>query len=332
MTQRSEALDDAALTAALTAAFTRLTADTPYNTDAVEHKQRIGIAVSGGPDSMALLALSAAAWPGRIAAATLDHGLRPQSAYEAQLVAQYCAVHTIRHDILTPDQPITGNLQSSARDLRYRMLDQWRRQQNCAWLLTAHHADDQLETILMRLNRGSGVAGLAGIRARTGCVLRPLLNVGKHDLLSYCRRHAIPFVDDPSNQDARFDRARLRSQLAACDWLDAASAAQSASALADAETALAWAAAREAKRRLSRHNDAIACDMSAPDVPHEVIRRIIMLALSHIEPEHSPRGAALERLIAALQAGQTVTQGNVLCRAEGTCWRFSAAPPRAGNA
>ncbi|WOE75097.1 tRNA lysidine(34) synthetase TilS [Alterisphingorhabdus coralli] len=318
--------DDGALLNALRTGFASLVGSED------DKHSGIAIAVSGGPDSMALLALARTLWTERIKTATVDHGLRPDSAEEAQMVADYCAKAAIPHAILRPDQPITGNVQSAARAARYGLLDSWRKQQGCQWLLTAHHADDQLETMVMRLNRGSGVAGLAGIRTRNGHILRPLLAVGKADLLAYCQRHDIPFVDDPSNSDARFDRARLRTQLAQCDWLDPETATQSAHALAQADSALHWMAQRETDARITEQQDALICDMhDSAALPHELVRRITKLALERAQPGLNPRGEALERVIDALKSGQTVTQGHVLCQAKDGLWRFSIAPPRANN-
>jgi tRNA(Ile)-lysidine synthase len=129
---------------------------------------RVGIAVSGGPDSLALLLLAHAAIPGGIAAATVDHGLRAEAAGEAAFVAALCATLGIPHATLRPGAPITGNIQSSARKARYALLEIWADQHNLDWIATAHHADDQAETLLMRLSRGAGVAGLSGVRAVNG--------------------------------------------------------------------------------------------------------------------------------------------------------------------
>ncbi len=137
-----------------------------------EETARFGIAVSGGPDSMALLDLAVQAWPGRVAAATLDHGLRAESAAEAAMVARWCAQRRVPHATLAPETAVSGNIQDWARRQRYAQLEAWRAGAGLDWILTAHHADDQLETLLMRLNRGSGVGGLAGVRARAGRVLR----------------------------------------------------------------------------------------------------------------------------------------------------------------
>src|SRR5690606_33609142 len=202
------------------------------------HGKRYGVAVSGGPDSMALLWLMASLLPGQIAAATVDHRLRDASADEARMVAGYCAREHIPHAILHPATPIAGSLQAAARGERYRLLEQWREALALDHILTAHHADDQLETMIMRLNRSSGVGGLAGVRASNGAVLRPLLHWRRSELAALALDADLPIVEDPSNADRRFDRARLRHALRSQEFLDPQAASRSAQWLGDADTAL----------------------------------------------------------------------------------------------
>ena len=135
----------------------------------------LGLAVSGGIDSLALLLLAGTAFSDRIWVATVDHRLRAESAAEAEYVAGVCTRLGVPHDTLIPSVPITGNIQSGARAARYALLDQWRDENSLPWIATAHHLDDQAETVLMRLNRGSGIGGLASIRPVHGHVIRPLL-------------------------------------------------------------------------------------------------------------------------------------------------------------
>src|SRR3982751_2652505 len=124
---------------------------------------RIGVAVSGGPDSLALLLLAAAARPGQIEAATVDHGLRQEARAEGEMVAALCERLAVPHQILTArwDETPKAAIQERARGERYRLLGCWAEERGLAALATAHHADDQAETLLMRLVRGSGVKGLA---------------------------------------------------------------------------------------------------------------------------------------------------------------------------
>lgn len=290
---------------------------------------RFGVAVSGGPDSMALLLLAANAFAGRVEAATIDHGLRPDSADEAAMVARWCAGHGVPHVILRLPVPITGNLQSAARAARYALLEQWREAHGLDWLMTAHHADDQLETLLMRLNRGSGVGGLAGVRARSGHVLRPLLGWRRAALLAVAQAAGMPFVLDPSNGDPRFDRAALRARLAEADWLDPLAAARSAAALAEAEAALTWMAADIAGRAIAR--DGEAWTLAVPDMdalPRELRRRVLLHLLAAADPAAAPpRGDALDHALAQAGAGGQASLGAWLL-AGGNRWRLRRAPPR----
>lgn len=281
---------------------------------------RLGLAVSGGPDSLALLRLANAAFPGGVEAATVDHRLRAESAAEAAHVAALCAGLGVPHAILAADEPIAGNVQSAARALRYRLLGGWAASRGLAWLLTAHHQDDQAETMLMRLARGAGLSGLAGIRAATAiagtAVARPLLGWPRETLAAIAAPLAP--VHDPSNADARYDRARLRARLAEAGGVDAAAFARSAAALAEAEDALAWAAARLWDERVT------GAGFDPAGLPAELRRRLVLRILG--EPQ--PRGADLQRLLATLEAGGTATLAGFKCSG-GVLWRFTPAPPRA---
>src|SRR3954452_12256106 len=121
--------------------------------------ERLGVAVSGGPDSLALLLLAAAARPGAIEAATVDHALRPESRGEAEMVAQICGRLGVPHAILTVEwaEPPASAILERARAARYQLLAVWANERKLGAVVTGHHADDQAETLLMRLNRGAGV-------------------------------------------------------------------------------------------------------------------------------------------------------------------------------
>lgn len=327
------AADTAATPALLVAATARL-----IGVDATA-SDRFGIAVSGGPDSMALLLLANAAFPGRIAAATVDHRLRRESAAEAAFVASECAARTIAHSILTPDQPITGNLQSAARAARYALLERWRIDQGIDWLMTAHHADDQAETLLMRLNRASGVGGLSGIRARNGVILRPLLGIRRSALADVVKGAGINAVADPSNHDRQFDRVRIRQWLGQHDGggdaethesLDPVAISASAAHLADAEAALDWAASRLAKERVS--HTAAGSRLDTRGLPDELLRRLLIGTLLSKAPDLSPpRGEAIDALIAKVQAGQRAMIADLMIDADPSdpsIWIITNAPPR----
>src|SRR3954470_23762026 len=144
------------------------------------------IAVSGGPDSLALLLLAAAAFPANVHAATVDHRLRPEAAAEAAHVAMICAGLGIPHRILAVTVAPGASVQAQARAARYAALGGWMAEEGLEALLTGHHQDDQAETLLMRLVRGSGLAGLAGIRPAARIagvkVCRPLLGWRRAEL------------------------------------------------------------------------------------------------------------------------------------------------------
>ncbi|MEZ5684135.1 MAG: tRNA lysidine(34) synthetase TilS [Novosphingobium sp.] len=152
-----------------------------------------------------------AAMPERIAAATVDHGLRAEAPSEAAMVARLCGELGVPHATLRVTVG-EGNVQSNARAARYAALADWMERDGLGALATAHHADDQAETLLMRLNRGSGVPGLPVVRAWL-CVpgtrlalLRPLLGWRREDLARIVSDAGIVAAQDPSNSDDRFDR------------------------------------------------------------------------------------------------------------------------------
>lgn len=289
----------------------------------------LGVAVSGGPDSLALLLLSAAALPGRVRAATVDHGLRSESADEAATVALTCAAMDVPHATLRV-AVASGNVQDSARAARYAALAEWMRDSGVAALATAHHADDQAETLLLRLNRASGAAGLAGVRA-TGAVpgtdlplLRPLLGWRRAELARVVAGAGIAPVEDPSNADDRFDRARIRKAIATADWLDVPAIAASAANLADADAALAWAADREWRECVRREPLGIVYRRRAP---RAVALRVIARIVEESGGER-PRGAAVARVFEALAAGQPASIGDLVARGIPEGWSFTRAPAR----
>lgn len=285
-----------------------------------------GIAVSGGPDSMALLHLATRAFPRQVEAITVDHGLRPASANEAAMVARWCDAHAIPHTTRHPETPLNGNVQDWARTQRYALIDQWRTERGIDWIMTAHHADDQLETLLMRLNRGAGVAGLAGVRARTGHIIRPLLGFRKAQLLAIAQGERLPYVDDPSNADPRFDRAALRTALTGVDWLNPVAASRSAAALAEAEAALEWTVADLATQHVAPSGDGYM--LSRTDLPREYLRRLLLHMLNAADPTAPPpRGDTLDRAIAIAMAGRQSSIGAWLLRG-GPVWTLLPAPAR----
>ena len=284
------------------------------------------LAVSGGPDSLALLLLAAEARLEAVFAATVDHGLRPEAAQEADFVAYICAGIGVPHLTLRPETAITGNLQSQARAARYRLLEQAADGQHCTLIATAHHGDDQLETVLMRLARGSGIDGMAAIRSRNGRIIRPMLAFSKAECEDICARAGIDPVRDPSNSNAEYDRVAIRQWLAQAPHPFAiARTNRTARALHDASDALVWMVQTLAEERIVEDAGTLRCDASG--LPRELKRRLLLACITRLDPALQPRGEAVDHLLAELDAGRTAMIGNLLCSG-GALWTFAPAPPR----
>lgn len=204
----------------------------------------IGIAVSGGGDSMALLAI-ARSWAGsRIRAVTVDHGLRPESKTEAETVASFCAGRGIDHAILSAELAPGGNMAARARQARYDLLAGWARMAGVHQIALGHTLDDQAETVLLRLARGSGLDGLSAMaetRVKSGVRwLRPMLGISRADLRSWLTSQDVAWIEDPTNDDARYDRVRARQALLTLGplGLDASALAETARRLSDQKKVL----------------------------------------------------------------------------------------------
>lgn len=296
--------------------------------------QPLALAVSGGPDSMAMLALAHAAFPGAVTAATVDHRLRTAAAEEAALVAAHCADLGVRHATLHPATPITGSsIQARAREARYTLLLGWALEQGAAALLTAHHVEDQAETFLMRAARGSGVGGLAGIRVRrdmaaadgrTLALIRPLLGWRRAELRAIAEANG-PFVEDPSNADPAHDRTRFRRLLNDSPELDPAQIAATATYAAEAQQALEdvtdllW-------RDRARTSDA-RVEIALSDLNRELQRRLSRRAIGHVLARPFD-GDSIEALLDALAAGKGATQAGVMLSVRAGTAVFALAPPR----
>jgi tRNA(Ile)-lysidine synthase len=297
---------------------------------------RIGLAVSGGPDSMAMLLLAHAAIPGKFEVATVDHGLRPEAKDECALVVAACEERGIPCEVLTV-QVGDGNVQAMAREARYDALASWAVQKNLAAVATAHHADDQAETLLMRLNRGSGVAGLAGVRERTIldmapdiAVIRPLLGFRRSELARSIEQAGLEVANDPSNRDDRFDRVRIREALASADWIDPLALSRSASYLADADEFLSSGADLTWPNIVERSGDTIKI---IPNAHRAILLRIVERAIRELGGE--PRGSDVSRLLDRLERCEGGNVAGVLASVEGKWgdlepprWVFRPEPPR----
>lgn len=301
---------------------------------------RVILAVSGGPDSMALMVL-AAAWRGRavastgprISVVTVDHGLRAESRCEAEMVGEVARNLGLAHEVLTWDgpKPHTG-LPLAAREARYRLLENHAlaggRERTA--VVTAHHRDDQAETFAMRLARGAGVDGLSGMRSerplRDGSAIvlvRPLLAVPKTRLIATLTERGIAHSVDPTNSDPRYERARVRSLLPAMEsaGLSPEALATSARRLGHAREALDYAErAFAASLSLSFGNEVFATlDRCAFEAGPQFLRQKIMARLIARYGGASPKPqlSEVEELVARMQrdgaSGTTLGGAEVSC-------------------
>lgn len=295
----------------------------------VPAETRLGVAVSGGPDSLALLLLAAAARPGQVEAATVDHGLRREAASEAKFVASVCKRLGIAHHILRTEVAKGASLQAQARAARYRILGAWGIECDLGAVASGHHADDQAETLLMRLARGAGLSGLAATRRRRplepGVMLvRPLLGWRRSELAAIVEAAGLTAVDDPTNRDPKHDRTRFRGLLADADWADPERLASSAGWLADADEAIEWALAGLVATRLTQDRAGIAIDPAG--LPRELQRRLLLTAFDRLAAPR-PRGPDLDRALAALTTGKAATLSG-LKLIGGETWRLAKEPKR----
>ncbi len=308
-----------------------------------ERSGPLGLAVSGGPDSLALLLLAHEALPGAIAVCSIDHGLRPEAAGEVALVERIAGERSIPFTQLAVALA-PGNLQAQARAARYAALARWAEDKGLGAVATAHHADDQAETLLMRLNRGSGLSGLAGVRSRSTIaeseitLLRPLLSWRKAELAAMVAAAGITPAADPSNTNPAFDRARLRAQLAEADWLDPVALATSAAHLAEGWQALEWYAELDWHEMVMRDDAAPGglgytyCANVPRVIAIETICKIIAALGGHATRAEAAR--AWDRL----WAGENASLGGVLAQAGVErvekvgvmmrVWRFRPEPAR----
>lgn len=291
---------------------------------------RVGLAVSGGPDSLALLLLAHEVAPRDFCVATVDHGLRPEAAEEAAMVAALCAARGVEHRTLTLAMSKGSGVQERARTARYAGLAAWAREQSLSAIATAHHADDQAETIVMRLNRGAGLRGLAGMRPvanvpgdETLPLLRPLLGWRRDELLEVVCAQGLDPAHDPSNRDPRYERVRIRDALTSAQVFDANGFAASAACLADADIALDWAAERLWPDVVAS-GDGFEWEPAA-DIPKALALRVLERLFVSLQAA-PPRGSDLARLFETMHAGGVGTLAGIKADGRATPWRFTRAP------
>jgi tRNA(Ile)-lysidine synthase len=293
------------------------------------------LAVSGGPDSVALMWL-AARWRRalsrgpRLVVVTVDHGLRAESAREASEVKRLARSLNLPHHTLrwTGAKPKAG-LPAAARAARYRLLAKVAQDHGATHVLTAHTRDDQAETLLMRMLRGSGIAGLAAMTRQTpreGVVLaRPFLNVSKAQLIATLAKAKVAFADDPTNRDVHFTRPRLRALMPvlAAEGGDARNLARLAARLARANAAVEVLADGAERYLALRDREAMHPGPNARNpnlkmfdfeafaaIPEEIRVRLLQRAIDRLGHEGPAELGKVEALLAALeQAGAKKTRG-----------------------
>lgn len=304
------------------------------------------LAISGGPDSTALLFL-AARWrkksKARLTAVTIDHGLRKEAKREAGAVARLSRKLGVPHRIVkwTGAKPKSG-IQQAARKARYALLAAAAKKSGAAYIVTAHTLDDQAETVLMRMTRGSGIGGLGGMARKSlldGFTLaRPFLDVPKSRLIATCKAGKLAYADDPSNIDPKFTRARLRPLMAvlAAEGLDARRLASLARRLRRADAAIEAVVERALAQWPADEGGTLISTAAFASLPAEVALRVLGRAVARHASEGPVELGKLEALfvglLAAIQrpakalfrrtlAGAVITQGK-------TGLRIETAPPR----
>ena len=298
----------------------------------------LGLAVSGGGDSIAMMHVAADWARGRkLMVATVDHGLRPESAAEAQAVARAARALYLPHAVLLwQRQTDVGNLMAQARDARLRLLSGWAHRNNLPAVALGHTADDVAETLIMRLERGSGIDGLAAMAPWRDAFdmrwLRPMLGVGRDDLRQWLHRKGHSWIDDPSNDNAEFDRVRVRQTIGTLG-LDVAGLARSAQHIADARDALSDFALMVA-RDAQFDRGSLSLPLSdLREAPPEIRRRILVAACRWVSgADYPPRRATLLHALEAMMAQGRVTLDGVLLSPAGGRLRLTREAAAAARA
>lgn len=292
---------------------------------------RLGLAVSGGGDSMALLDLTAlhASTAGiELHIVTVDHGLRPEAATEAEAVAAFCKARALPHTTLNwSGWDRTGNLQAEARAARYRLIGAWATGRGINDIALGHTQDDVAETFLIRLGRAAGLEGLSqmanrfereGIRWH-----RPLLDVRREALRDHLRARGLSWAEDPSNADPRFTRVRARAALDALAPLGISveGIARSAAALHEARAITE----RQSHEDWLRMVHPSGFDLLiSPEAEGECLRRLMLAALMRVGAQHWPvRAEAMADLLTRLDSQSRHTVAGCLVSRSTDGWRIA---------
>lgn len=312
----------------LRAAWAGLAEDTTGNNS-------IGLAVSGGGDSMALLHLMAemaARFGLRVEVATIDHGLRPEAAAEAAFVAEVCKALGLAHVTLPwADHPETGNLMQAASLARRTLLAGWARARGLSRVAMAHTADDLAESFLMSLARGTGLDGLCGMRRhwQEGGVgfVRPLLDLTRAELRAYLERHQREWCEDPTNEDDRYTRSRARKALALLEPLGITTdrLTETMRNLADVRATLQMTLADFTARAVVERAGSLELSLDDyRDLAPELRRRLLVAMIRWMSgARHPPRADQVQTLSLALRDQTAATLGGCRFVVEGTRLRVS---------
>ena len=289
-----------------------------------EPPDRLGVAVSGGSDSLGLLVLlddwRRSGGPD-LCVVTVDHGLRPEATAEARQVGRICSQMGLSHDTLTwTGWDGRGNLPDQARRARYRLISDWARSQGIGHVAIGHTADDQAETVLMRLARQAGVDGLSGIPDRRivdgVAFCRPALRIKREALRDVLRNRGVSWVEDPTNSDMRYDRVRARAVLQALAPLgiDTDDLSVVARQMRDASKTLYFYAGQAARQNVEvQHGDVLIARAAFDKLSEDIARRILSQTLKWIGgAEYGPRGRALDDLLTAIGKGRTMALAGCL--------------------
>jgi len=319
------------------------------------YTSKLILAVSGGSDSMAMLALAAeihalgcGLWP---LAVTIDHGLRPEAAAEAEQVGQTCKQLGVPHSIIRWERSETGPVsQADARRARHSLLARWAAARGISQIAMAHTRDDRLETFLMRARQGSGWYGLGGLMPYAHSpvwpdggglrIFRPLLAFRREELRDHLRTRGIEWIEDPSNQSEKYERVRMRRLVNRMSASTRDKAIHTLDRLAQMRVATAKAAFRLLNDHVHKRGEAADIHLDAreqvgPEAWRRFIEAMVMAAGGGSLP---PRGEALTRLLdriatrdPVLERGVTLA-GAKIRLGKGALLTFSRAPPRGERA
>lgn len=293
----------------------------------VKFKDRnVGLAVSGGPDSIALMLAFHEYRPDTFQVVTVDHGFRTASAMEVQFVRQLCDERSIPCNIITLGLKSGSGNQERARMARYSAMAAWAKENDLAALVTGHHANDQAETMIMRLNRGVGIKGLGGMReiSTTPCgfpLWRPFLNVRRDELVEYVMANGIVPINDPSNQDEHYERVRIRNAMT--EVFDPLGFAKTAQILESTNNAIEWMVDQVWDRVELSSNE---IKWKAEPIPEIMQHRILERVLDHFG-KRPKRGGAIPVWLNQIKSCGSASLAGVIGNTRKPVWTFK--PERA---